>query len=97
MNYLTKRACSCGSGGSYEDKVIHGKRKRNDDMDVDEAVDDESAWQDDTMDLDDAASVSGRAGKKAKGNTGVALKNPKLPKKDRSMAGLRDEQVRNLA
>jgi len=76
-----------------------GKRKRNaDDMEVDADQTAEGfGWVDEEanegMDVDEA-STSGRNNKKAKGMSGqaVALKSGRLPKSDRNMAGLRDEE-----
>jgi len=74
------------------------KRKRDDDndseMDVDgeeEGGENDEAWEDiDKMDVDDA---EGPSGKKVKTNTGAVVAK-RIPRSNRSLAGLRDHVVR---
>jgi len=72
------------------------KRKRDDDdgMDVDgegEGGENDEAWEDSNkMDVDDA---EGPSGKKVKTNTGAVVAK-RIPRSNRSLAGLRDHVVR---
>lgn len=72
------------------------KRKRDDDdeMDVDgegEGGENDEAWEDiDKMDVDD---TEGPSGKKVKTNTGAVV-TKRVPRSNRSLAGLRDHVVR---
>ena len=78
-------------------KAQAAKRKRAEtdmDVDMDDAGEDDEGEADEWMDVDGEEPPSS---KRAKGNSGTVIaKNPRAPRTNRQLAGLRDDQVNNF-
>jgi len=77
-------------------KIQGAKRKRADaDMDVDEGGEGDEGEEGDWMDVDGEETPTS---KRAKGNSGaVVAKNPRAPRSNRQLAGMRDDQQASRA